>query len=162
MKKRNKFFIGGGVTLFLILFAGYGLVIASGHWSDSGRCFHPGFHNRDFAEFVLWRMDKKAKALDLNEKQMEKYNGIRSRIDAQFSRGFESRKELKEKFNSELSKENPDVGILAETIKKKIRKVSGFMEENLDLFVEFYKTLDADQKEKVMDDIRERMKYAHK
>ncbi|MFC1883470.1 Spy/CpxP family protein refolding chaperone [Thermodesulfobacteriota bacterium] len=162
MRKRNKFFIGSGVILFLILFAGYGLVAASGHWGDPGRCFHPGFHKRDFAEFMLWRMDKKAKELDLTEKQMEKYNGIRSRIEAQLSNGVESRKKMKEEFRSELGKEDPDVKSMAEKIKKKIRKVSGLMEENLDLFVEFYATLDNDQKKKVMEDIREKVRYAHR
>jgi hypothetical protein len=57
-----------------------------------------------------------------------------------------------------MNKEDPDVKALSDSIKKRIKHFSGFMEENLDLFVEFYDILDQEQKEKIMATIREKMK----
>ena len=57
-----------------------------------------------------------------------------------------------------MKKEDPDVKALSESVKKRIERFSGFMEGNLDLFVEFYETLDQEQKEKIMAAIREKIK----
>ena len=57
-----------------------------------------------------------------------------------------------------MNKEDPDVKALSESVKKRIERFSGFMEGNLDLFVEFYETLDQEQKEKIMVTIRKKMK----
>ena len=57
-----------------------------------------------------------------------------------------------------MKKEDLDVKSLSESLKKRIERFSGFMEENLDLFVQFYETLDPGQKDTVMASIRERMK----
>ena len=74
MKTRNKVFVGSGIILLLLLLAGFGLVSAYGPLGDScrgfnprfhGRGFFPGGHSKDMADFILWRMDKKAKELNL-------------------------------------------------------------------------------------------------
>ena len=57
-----------------------------------------------------------------------------------------------------MNKENPDVEVLSESVKKRIKGFSGFMEGNLDLFVEFYENLDKEQKDKVMATVRKKMK----
>jgi hypothetical protein len=57
-----------------------------------------------------------------------------------------------------MNKENPDVRVLSESLKTRMERFSGFMEGNLDLFVEFYDILDQDQKEKIRTTVRERMK----
>ncbi len=63
-----------------------------------------------------------------------------------------------EELQTGMSKGDPDVKVLSESVKKGIERFSGFMEGNLDLFVQFYETLDQGQKEKVMARIREKMK----
>ena len=156
MKTRNKVFIGLGAILMVTLLAGYGLSVACGPWADSGRCFRHGFH-RDFSGFLLWRMDKRAEELDFNDHQKEKYDEMRSKIEAQFSRGVEDRKKMREEISLELGKKEPDLKILAEAIKKRIAMVSDAVGSNLDLFVEFYNVLDADQQERVLEMIRERV-----
>ena len=158
MKKRNKLFIGGGAVFLAILLAGIGISVACGPWMHSGRCFGPANHD-DFAEFLLWRLDRKAEKLDLKSEQREKYNEIRSKIEVQFSAGMEDHRRMREEFYLEIRKENPDVRSMAETLKKEISKISGFMSENLDLFVEFFETLDKDQKETVLEMMRERSRH---
>jgi hypothetical protein len=155
MKKRNKIFFGSGAVLLAILLVGIGISVACGPRVHSGRCFGPPFHD-DFAEFMLWRMDRKVQKLDLKNEQKEKYNELRSKIEAQLSDGLEDRRRMREGFSLEIRKEDPDVKAMAETIKEKISKISSFMKENIDLFVEFYETLDDDQKDKVLEMIRER------
>ena len=56
MKTRNKVFIGSGIILLLLLFAGFGLVSAYGPWSDSCRGFNPRFHDRGFFPEVIARI----------------------------------------------------------------------------------------------------------
>jgi len=168
MKTRNKIFLGSGVVLLIVLLTGFGLVTAWGpgrcfdrgfHPGFHGKGFHPGFHDKDISDFVLWRMDKKVKKLNLSDAQKEKYDEIRASIVSRLSEGMDDRKRMIEEFHTEMDKDNPDIAALAESVKKKIKDVSGFVEENLDLFVEFYNSLDDDQKQRVIDAIRDRMEY---
>ncbi|NVM26073.1 MAG: hypothetical protein HWN70_09205 [Desulfobacterales bacterium] len=165
MKARKKYFVISGIVLLVMLLTGIGLVAAWGpgrcfdsdfHSRFHGRNFHPGFHSKDFSEFILWRLDKKVKDLHLSDTQKEKYEVIKGKIETHLKEGFEDRKRLMEDFHTEINKEDPNIERLAETIKKKIKKVSGFMEESLELIVEFYETLDENQKDRVISHIREK------
>ena len=80
MGKRKKYFIVGGIVLLIMLFTGFGLVAARGPCRGFHRGFHPGLHNRDFSEFILWRMDKRVKGLNLSEAQKAKYEEIKGKI----------------------------------------------------------------------------------
>jgi hypothetical protein len=167
MKTRNKVFIGSGMFFLLLLLAGIGLVSAYGPWGDScpgfgprvqNRGFFPGGHNKDMADFILWRMDKKAKELNLTSAQKGKYEVLKGNMKAHFSEGRNDHQKMKDQFRTEMSKEYPDVKNLAETMKTKIKDLSGFVNENLDLLVDFYESLDSSQKRLINDEIRERMK----
>jgi hypothetical protein len=46
-------------------------------------------------------------------------------------------------------------------MKEKINEVSGLMGENLDLVVGFYESLNVDQKNKILNEIRDRMEAHH-
>ena len=166
--RKKKYFIIGGIILLIMLLTGFGLVAAWGpcggfdrgfHSRFHGKGFHTGFHNKDFSEFLLWRLDKRVKELNLSEEQKEKYSEIRSRIESHLTEGMEDRKRLMEEFHMEINSENPDMRLMAETVKKKIKEISGFMEENLDLFVEFYETLDDTQKDRLIDAIKDRIEH---
>ena len=159
MKTSKKTYILGGSVLLILLLAGFGVVTALEPWGGfhPGRGFHHGFDHRDIAEFLLWRMDKRMKALNLSEEQQEKYNRIRSNIEKHLTEGIEDRKTMMDTFHTEMSKENPDVGLLAGMVKTKIDEVSKFLEENLDQFVGFYESLNDAQKNEILNSIRERM-----
>ena len=164
MKTRKRFYIVGGSILAIMLLTGFGLVAAlENSWGGihSKRGFHHGFDQKDIAEFILWRMDKKMKDLNLSEGQQGKYNQIRSNIDKQLTEGMDDRKMMRDTFHGEMSKEDPDVRLMVNMVKQKIDELSGFMGENLDLVAGFYEGLDEDQKNKVLNAIQERMEDHH-
>ena len=158
MGKRRKCFIVGSIVLLIILFTGFGLVEAWGPCRGFHRGFHPGFHHKDVSEFILWRLDKGVEGLNLSEAQKGKYEEMKGKLEGRFKEHRDDRKRWMEELQTAMKKEGPDVKVLSESIKKRIERFSGFMEGNLDLFVEFYETLDQEQKEKIMATIRKKMK----
>ena len=170
MKTRNKIFISSSVVLLIMLIAGYGFVSACGPWSDSGKGFHPRFrdrgfhskfHHKDISDFIIWRMDKKAEELNLTDTQQTKYEELKGNLKAHFSDGMSDRQRLMEQFHEEMNKDNPNVNLLVESIKTKIKEMSDFANENLDLLADFYNSLDSTQQSIIMDEIRDRIEYHH-
>jgi Spy/CpxP family protein refolding chaperone len=158
MGKRKKYFIVGSMVLLIVLFTGFGLLAGCGPCRGFHRGFHPGFHHMDVSEFILWRLDKRVEGLDLSEAQKGKYEEIKGKLETRFKEHRDDRKRFMEELQTAMNKEDPDVKVLSESIKKRIKRFSGFMEGNLDLFVEFYDTLDKEQKDKIMATIRKKMK----
>jgi len=158
MGKRKKVFIAGGIVLLIVLLMGFGLVAARGPCRGFHRGFHPGFHHKDVSEFILWRLGKGAEGLNLSEPQKGKYEEMKGKLEGRFKEHREHRKRWMVELQTAMNKENPDVEVLSESVKKRIKGFSGFMEGNLDLFVEFYETLDKEQKDKVMATVRKKMK----
>jgi hypothetical protein len=158
MGKRKKVFIAGGIVLVVVLLIGFGRVAAWGPCRGFHGGFHPGFHNKDVSEFILWRLDKVVEDLNLSEAQKGRYEEMKGKLQARFKEHREDRKRWMEEFQMAMGKGDPDVKGLSESVKNGIERFSGFMEGNLDLFVQFYETLDPGQKDKVMARIRERMK----
>ncbi len=158
MGKRKEYFIVGTIVLLIVLFTGFGLVAARGPCGGLHRGVHPGLHDKDVLEFVLWRLDKRVEALNLSEAQRGKYEEMKGKLETRFKELRQERKRFMEELQTAMNKEDPDVKSLSESLKRRIEHVSGFMEGNLDLFVEFYETLDKEQKEKIVATIREKTK----
>jgi Spy/CpxP family protein refolding chaperone len=156
--KRKKVFIVSSVVLLIVLFTGFGLVAARGPCRGFHRGFHPGFHKKDFSEFILQRLDKRVKALDLSEAQKEKYEEIKGKLETRLEEHRDDRKRWMEELRTAMKKEDPDVKSLSESLKQRIERFSGFMEGNLDLFVEFYENLDKEQKDRIMATVRKKIK----
>jgi hypothetical protein len=168
MKTRNKVFIGSGVLFLILLIAGYGLVSAYGPWGGPcgdfphrfhGRGFHSAAHHKDMAEFILWKMDKKAKELNLTSTQKTKYEALKENLKLHFTEFQTEHQKMKDQFHQEITKENPDIKMLLESAKVKVNEISGFMNKNLDLLQDFYASLDNQQKAMINKEIKERMKY---
>ncbi len=157
MGKRKKYFIVGGIVLAIVLVMGLELVAARGPCRGFRGGFHPGFHPKDISEFIFWRMDKGVEGLNLSEAQKVKYEEMKGKLERRFKEHRDGRKRWMEELQTAMSKEDPDASALAESVKKGIERFSGFMEGNVDLFAEFYGTLDQEQKEKIMAAIREKM-----
>jgi uncharacterized protein YggL (DUF469 family) len=111
------------------------------------------------AEFILWRMDKKAKELNLTASQKAKYEAVRENLKMHFSEFQTEHQKMEGQFHQEMSKEEPDVKMLIESAKAKLNEVSGFMNKNLDLLLDFYASLDNHQKAMINDEIKGRIKY---
>ena len=158
MKTRKRYFVVGGIFLIVMLLAGFGLVAACGPCSGFEGGFHPGLHQKHFLDFVLWRLDKGVEELNLSEAQKKRYEELKGEIKTRLKERLDERKRWREELQTEMSKENPDVRALSESVKQRIERLSGFMEGNLALLVEFYETLDQQQKGKVLAMVRKRMK----
>ena len=154
MGKRKKYFIVGSIVLLIALFTAFGLVACRGFH----RGFHPGFHDKDVSELILLRLDKGVQGLNLSEAQKGKYEEMKGKLETRFKEHRNDRKRWMEELQMAMKKEDPDVKSLSESLKKRIERFSSFMEGNLDLFVEFYETLDQGQKEKIMATVREKTK----
>jgi len=168
MKTRNKVFIGSGILFLVLVVSGFGLVSAYGPWGGPcggfphrfhSRGFHSEAHHKDMAEFILWRMDKKAKELNLTSSQKAKYEAIRENLKIHFTEFQTEHQKMKDQFHQEMSKENPDIKLLIGFAKTKVNELSGFMNKNLDLLLNFYASLDNHQKAMINDEIKERIKY---
>ncbi len=168
MKTRNKILIGSGVVFLVLVITGYGLVSAYRPWMGScggfyprfhGRGIHSGAHHQDMADFILWKMDKKAKELNLTAAQKAKYEAIRGNFKGHLFEFHTEHQKMKDQFHQEINKENPDIKWLITSTKTKLNELSGFMNKNLDLLLDFYGSLDNRQKAMINNEIRERMKY---
>jgi Spy/CpxP family protein refolding chaperone len=157
MKIQKKHMIIGAIVVSVMLLTGFGLVVADGpgrFWGDES---HHRFHGKGMADHILSRMDSRIAFLELNENQKKKVEGIKAKIKTRLSEGMEVKNTLMTELRTELNETNPDVNNVSDLIKKRIRKMSSFMEENLDLFVEFYNVLDDGQKSQLIERFREKM-----
>src|SRR4030042_1653126 len=146
MKTRNKVLICSGILFLVLVVAGYNWVSANGPWSDyrSGfyprfhaRGFHSGVHHQDMADFILWKMDKKAKELNLTAGQKAKYEAVKENFKSHFPQFLTERQKMKDQFHKELEKEEPDLKFLMDSSRKKLNEFSSFMDKNLALLLDF-------------------------
>ena len=158
MGRRKKYFVVGSLVLLFVLLTGFGLVAARGPCRGFHGGFHPGFHHKDLSEFILWRLDKGVKGLNLSEAQKGKYEEVKGKLETRLKEHRDDRKRWMEELQTAMNKQDPDVKALSESVKKRMERFSVFMEGNLDLFVQFYETLDKEQKEKIMATVRKKIK----
>lgn len=158
MGKRKKYFIVGGIVLSIVLLMGFGRVAARGPCPGFHRGFPPGFHGKDVSHFILWRLDKEVEELNLSEAQKGKYEELKGKLETRFKEHRDDRKKWREELQAEMRKDEPEINVLSESVKKGIDRFSGFMEGNVDLFVEFYQNLDKEQQHRIMASICEKMK----
>ena len=166
MKIRKKYMIIGAIVVSVMLITGFGLVVADGpgrFWGEEsyhrshGGPFHHRFHGEGMAAHLFSRMDSRMAFLEPDETQKEKVEEIKAKIKTRLREGMADRNALMTELRAELNGENPDVNNVSDIIKKRIREMSSFMEENIDLFVEFYNMLDEDQKGQLIERFREKM-----
>ena len=161
MKFTKKRFIITAVILFV------GIVAACGFHGFRERGFHPGFSgkgphpkffSKKFTEHVLSRMDEKVEDLNLSENQKKEYEKIRLEVKEKMAMALEKRKKNFVQLQNEINKDRLDMNAMAETAKKQLNKMPVFMADNLDLFMKLYHILYEDQKAKVIETMRKKMK----
>ena len=167
MKIQKKYLVVGAIVLSVLLFTGFGFVVAGGpgKLSDKefgprfhGKCFHKGFHGKAFSERFLGHLDRKMERLDLSETQETIYQEIRAKFEVRLTDRIEDGKQFIDELRTEIRGEDPDIHKLTDLIRKRIKGMSSFLEENLDLFVEFYDMLDEDQKNHLLGRFREKIR----
>jgi Spy/CpxP family protein refolding chaperone len=165
MTRRKKTVIGA-LILFLAILVGIGATMAYGPRGSWARGFPPGFHGmgchpgphgEDIADFVLWKMDRHVKELNLNDIQKKGYERSKEEIRAGIADAIERKKGFHRIVHEEMDKENPDVNALAGLMKERAQNIPDMVSKPIDLFVDFYNLLDANQKAKVIEMFRSRM-----
>ena len=165
MSKRKKI-ITGALILTLAVVVGIGVTLTCGPKGSWARAFppgfhgmgcHPGSHGEDIADFIMWKMDRHVRDLNLNELQKNEYEKIKQEIKTGIADAIQKRKEFRAIVCAEMNKENPDVNALAGLMKERALNIPSMVSKPIDLFVDFYSLLDENQKAKVIERFRARM-----
>jgi Spy/CpxP family protein refolding chaperone len=158
MKLGKKSYIIGGGALFLItVMLLTGLFTGCGPKRFCERGFHKRFSHKNFSEHILKRFDSRIQKLGLSDAQQEKYKKIREKVKANLESGRTEREKLFSELRTEINRENPDIDTVTGILKRGLRDLPGFMEQNLDYGVELYEILNPEQKAKVLEHMREKM-----
>ena len=167
MKTRKKMLITAGVVAMVaigLVIAGWGLVSAGGPWSGSGFPFHGRCggshfkaHGPEMAGYIFWRMDREAAALNLSDLQQQKYEAWKGSIRDHVSQRAQTHDQWMVEFQNELNRPEPDVPMLLGTVRTKLNDMAGFANQNLDLFEAFWESLDSDQRQIIIEHIREKV-----
>jgi len=167
MSKKKKI-IMGALILTLAIVVGIGATIAYGPKGSWARGFPPGFHGmgchpgphgEDIADFILWKMDRHVKELNLNNDQKKEYEKSKEEIRAGIAQAIERKKDFHRVVHEEMDKENPDINALAGLMKERAQNIPNMVSRPIDLFVNFYNLLDKDQQAKVIEMFRARISF---
>jgi hypothetical protein len=165
MSRRRKIIIGA-LILSLVVLVGIGTTMTygpRGSWAKGfppgfhGMGCHPGPHGEDIADFILWKMDRHVKELNLNDAQKKEYEKSKEEIRAGIAEAIERKKDFHRIVHEEMDKENPDINALAGLMKERAQNIPDMVSKPIDLFVNFYNLLDESQKAKVIEMFRARM-----
>jgi Spy/CpxP family protein refolding chaperone len=165
MSKRKKI-IMGALILTLAIVVGIGATVAYGPKGSWARGFPPGFHGmgchsgphgEDIADFILWKMERHVKELNLNDAQKKEYEKSKEEIRAGIAEAIERKKDFHRIVHEEMDKENPDINALAGLMKERAQNIPDMVSKPIDLFVNLYNLLDEKQKAKVIEMFRARM-----
>ena len=165
MKRKRKYILASAAIVSLAVLVGLGVTLAYGPPGSRARGFNPGFqragfharhHGEEVAEFILWKMDRHVKALDLSEDQEGRYREMREQIKSNLRGLMEERRAFHRMMREAFDKEDPDIEALANLLKGELENMQGQISRNLDLLVKFYGLLDPDQKAQVLEMIRSR------
>lgn len=168
MTRKKKTIIAISVSFVLMITTvgiGFTFVAGSHGFRSMG---HGGFHRgmpssikKEVAEFILWRLEKEADALNLSQTQKEAFDEFRNTLEQTVQTGMDTRMELRAQTLSEFEKETPELSDVINDIQVHVSRMSDMVEENLELFNIFYNTLDDDQQKRITDGIKDKIE-AHK
>lgn len=164
MTKKKKVSLIVSISFLAIVVSGFGFVMITGACGFDpvhGHRFHkrgmPPFMHEEIGSFILWRMDKGIKTLDLSDTQQGLYEGFRFRLQETMEKGLETRLDFKKQALLEFEKESPDLSVIAVTVQSHVEMMSSSFSENLTLFTDFYNSLDKDQQRIITQRIKERI-----
>jgi hypothetical protein len=157
MKKRKKYLIGGMVILSILILTGMGFNAVCGPPGRWHKGYHHKFHRKDVADFILWKMDRHVKEMNLNDPQMEQYEEIKDQVKANITAAMERKREFHDIIHNEMGKENPNLNALAVEVKKRLETLPEVIGENIDLFLGLYNVLNPEQKAQLIEMFRHRM-----
>jgi len=158
MKKRKKYIFIGAVLMFVGIVASLGFTGACGPHGPWGKGFRSRFHSQDVADFILWKLDRHVKDLNLDDSQNREYKKIKEQFKLNITVAMERKEEFHLIMHEEINKETPDLNAMANLARDRLQKMPDNIEKNLDLFMDFYnRVLTGEQRAKVIEMIRDRI-----
>ncbi len=124
--------------------------------------FHQGPFHEDIRDFMLWRLDKEIGKLNLTPPQDKAYQTLRSHVETLAAEAFKQRSEFRTQASAELNSPSPDLVKMTDQVQLHIQAMSGSIIQGIDLFENFYLSLDDNQKKIVAGHIRKRMEWHDK
>ena len=146
-----------GILVVTLIIGGCSHLSHLGH-RFGHRGFHHGFHGKGFPERALKRLDKKVKKLALSEEQQKKYEEIRQTLKDDMVGMAQRRDNLLGEIKTEVEKDNPDMNVVAAMMKKQLGHFPVTMEKHIDHIMDFYYSLDENQKSQVIEWLRKKSK----
>ena len=159
---KKKLRVWLGVSLIFFVIVGVGFVTAAKAFGPSfrhGFCKQgmPDFVEQEIPEFMIWKLDKGMKKLGLSDDQQEQYETFRKNLQKTIETGMETRQSIRKKTMVEFEKQVPDLSLVTSDIQTHIEQMAPLVSENLALFNQFYHSLDATQRKKITDRIKEKL-----
>lgn len=156
MTKKKKIIISASVLITMVSI--FCFVMIAGAFGPKG--FHkrgmPHFMKKEISEFVLWKLDKTAKDLNLDKTQQKNYNTFREGLEQTINTGLETKLDFKKQAWAEFDKDTPDLSSITTNLQSHIEQMSSKFSESLTLFNTFYNSLDASKKKQITDLIKEK------
>jgi periplasmic protein CpxP/Spy len=164
MTRKRGFMVAGIVVAALLVTILAGSMVAqavgpkwAGGFHRCGWGHHGGPGGKTMVDFALWKMDETVKGLNLTSTQKEKYDKLRDNVKSHGVQAVEEHKALRNEMHAEMVKDVPDLAAVAPKLKTAVGAMSGEVQNNIDLIVDFYASLDNSQKKKVMSTVKDRM-----
>ncbi len=108
-------------------------------------------------EAMMEKMDKIVKTLNLTPEQTTKFNELKNKIGEKMDNGSKERTAFKKEMLLEVKKDNPDVKLLGERAKERIDIACKNAKDSIDLFTDFYNTLDENQKKVFIEKVHKKI-----
>ena len=97
-------------------------------------------------DFVMWKMDRIIKELNLNPSQQAKWDAFRKDVESRIDSRAGKRSEIHEAVRAELSRQNPDLSKVTPLIHSQIDDMSQFGHDLVNRIGELYQDLTPEQK----------------
>ena len=130
-------------------------------WSDRRHRFFK-CRSAGFQERIEKHVDEKVAELKLSASQQAHYEALKEKFKTRFQQGLDDRKTFMAEVTAEMNKPRPDLNTVSALTKEKLHTFPDRVEGYMDLIMSFYNTLDEKQQARIVEKIREKMKWHRK
>jgi len=117
-----------------------------------------GFHGEAFPKHVLEKADAQVEELELTAAQQDRYREIRTRVESELTDIAKNRQAFLKEIKTEMDKDSPDLSTVADLLKAHSTRFPDRMTFFVDQFMDFYEVLNPEQKGKIVDHLKSKMK----
>lgn len=108
-------------------------------------------------DFILYRIDRMAKELDLTPDQQARLDTLKRNFESTFDERMQNREKIHDQLKAELRKDDPDISKLTPIIDQQIDTAAQTAHEMVGQVSEFLNTLTPEQKRILSDHVLEHM-----